>query len=105
MSAALQRYRVTAWVVGVGLLLLVFVAMPVKYVGHNRSVVALIGPLHGFFFVVYLLFTLDLAVRNRWSLLRTSLVMVAGTIPFLSFFAERQVTHWVLTEQRAGRRA
>lgn len=104
MNAALQRYRITAWVVGTGLLILVFVAMPVKYLGHNRSLVAVVGPLHGFLFIVYLLFTLELAIRNRWPLLRTGLVMLAGTVPFLSFVAERRVTSWVQTERRSAAR-
>ena len=105
MNAALQRYRITAWVVGTGLLILVFVAMPVKYLGHNRSLVEIVGPLHGFLFIVYLLFALELAIRNRWPLLRTGLVMLAGTVPFLSFVAERQVTRWVRTEQRSPARS
>jgi integral membrane protein len=92
MAAPLQRYRVTAWVVGVGLLVLVFLAMPLKYLADSPGLVALVGPVHGFLYVIYLLCTLDLAVRNRWPLVRTLLVMLAGTVPFLSFLAERRVT-------------
>ena len=52
-----------------------------------------VGPLHGFLYVVYLLGTFDLARRVRWSLPQLVLVALAGTIPFLSFYAERKVTH------------
>ncbi|MGE5764421.1 MAG: DUF3817 domain-containing protein, partial [Mycobacterium leprae] len=45
---ALTRYRVLAYVVGVWLLLLVLVAMPLKYVGGNDALVAVVGPIHGF---------------------------------------------------------
>lgn len=100
MSAALQRYRLIAWVVGTGLLVLVFVAMPLKYFADQPALVAIVGPIHGFLYVVYLLATLDLAVRNRWNLLRTALVMLAGTVPFFSFIAERKVTA-DLTKARA----
>jgi integral membrane protein len=43
--------------------------------------------------MVYLLATFDLFRRVRWSLPRLILVALAGTIPFLSFYAERKTTH------------
>jgi hypothetical protein len=52
VHGALIRYRIIAWIVGVVLLVLVLVAMPVKYLGHNDALVA-IGrsdprlPVHG----------------------------------------------------------
>ena len=96
MQGALLRYRIIAWVVGVGLLALVLVGMPLKYLGHNDTVVAVIGPIHGFLFMIYLVLTFDLACRANWPFLRMILVMAAGTIPFLSFWAERKVSHvWV----------
>ena len=96
MQGALLRYRIIAWVVGVGLLALVLVGMPLKYLGHNDTVVAIIGPIHGFLFMIYLVLTFDLARRANWPFLRMILVMAAGTIPFLSFWAERKVSHvWV----------
>jgi integral membrane protein len=55
-------------------------------------VVAVLGPLHGFLYIVYLLNAVDLAFRCRWPLLRTVLVMLAGTSPFLSFVAGRKVS-------------
>ena len=95
---ALTRYRVLASVVGVWLLLLVLVAMPVKYLGGNDALVAVVGPIHGFLYMVYLVTVLDLAVKARWPMLRTLLVMLAGTVPFLSFVAERKVTRQVRRE-------
>lgn len=91
-AGALLRYRVMAFVTGTMLLLLVFVAMPLKYLADMPGPVAVIGTAHGFLFMVYLVTALDLGVRMRWPLLRLVLIMVAGTIPFLSFVAERSVT-------------
>jgi integral membrane protein len=93
VRAALKRYRVIAYVVGVMLLVLVFVAMPMKYLGGDPSAVDVVGPLHGFLYVIYLLGAFDLARRVRWSLGRMVMVALAGTIPFLSFYAERKVSH------------
>ncbi|MFC5261687.1 DUF3817 domain-containing protein [Kribbella qitaiheensis] len=93
VRGALTRYRIIAYIVGVMLLVLLFVAMPLKYLGDNPAAMNVVGPLHGFLYVVYLLGAFDLARRVRWSLGRMILVALAGTIPFLSFYAERKVTH------------
>lgn len=95
MKAALTRYRVLAYVVGVALLVLALVAMPLKYLADEPTLVALVGPVHGFLYMGYLLATLDLAVRQRWSVWWTLGVMLAGTVPFLSFAVERRVTRRV----------
>ncbi len=105
MKAALTRYRVMAYVVGVVLLVLVFVAVPLKYLAHNRALVATVGPVHGFLYMVYLAVSMHLAVKCRWPLGRTVLVLLAGTVPFLSFAVERQITRLARTEAVAtGRR-
>jgi len=98
LDAALRRYRVLAYLVGVMLLVLV-TAMGFKYIGDRPRGVEIVGPIHGFVYAVYLAIALDLALRARWSIRGTLLVLIAGTIPFLSFVAERAVTRHV----RAGR--
>ena len=95
MSGALTRFRVMAYVVGVLLLVLVFVAMPLKYFADQPALVAIVGPMHGFLYMVYLVTAFDLAVRAKWPFGRTLLVLLAGTVPVMSFVAERKVTGWI----------
>jgi integral membrane protein len=97
LAGALLRFRVLAYVVGVMLLALV-VAMGFKYLADEPRGVEIIGPIHGFVYALYLAFALDLAIRARWSIRGTLFVLIAGTIPFLSFVAERTVSRKV----RAG---
>ena len=92
MRASLLFYRVLAYVVGVGLIVLVLIGVPLKYLADSPGVVAVVGPLHGFLYMVYLAASVNLAFRARWSPVKTVLVMLAGTIPFVSFVAERKVT-------------
>ncbi len=92
IRGALLRYRVMAIVTGTMLLLLVFVAIPLQVWAHNDGPVSVIGTAHGFLFMVYLVTGLDLGARARWPLLRLGLVLIAGTVPFLSFVMERSVT-------------
>jgi integral membrane protein len=80
-----------AWVTGVLLLVLVFVAMPLKYLGDDDRLVRIVGVAHGWLYMVYLITALTLAYQARWKLGRTVLILLAGTIPFMSFVAERKV--------------
>lgn len=89
---ALALYRVMAYLVGVVLLVLVFIGVPLNHLAHRPAVVATVGPAHGVLYVVYVVVALNLGVRYRWSLGRIALVLVAGTVPFLSFVMERRVT-------------
>jgi integral membrane protein len=95
VGAALIRYRVIAYVVGVVLIALVLVGMPLKYLADRPGVVETVGPVHGFLYVVYLAAAFDLGRRAKWPLGRLVLVMLAGTVPFVSFYAERVVTRWI----------
>src|SRR5215469_2968915 len=95
MDGALKRFRVVAWVVGVFLIILVFVGIPLQIFAHNETVVSIVGPIHGFLYIVYLIFAFDLAVRARWPFVRTVLVLLAGTVPVLTFVAERKATRWI----------
>lgn len=90
-SGELTRYRVMAWTTGVLLLLLVFVAMPLKYLGDDERLVSVVGVMHGWLYLVYLVTAFTLAYRLRWPLTKTALVLLAGTVPFMSFVAERRV--------------
>lgn len=94
ISAALVRYRVIAYTVGCGLLLLC-VATVLDWGFHHPQMAEVVGPLHGFLYMIYLAMGIDLALKARWSIVGTLLVLISGTIPFLSFVAERQVTRRV----------
>jgi integral membrane protein len=100
IPAALLRYRVMAWVVGLLLIALILVAVPIKYVGGVDEPVAVIGTLHGWLYAIFFVTACDLALRARWTLKGSVLVLLAGTIPILSFVAERIATR----KTRAGER-
>ena len=92
LQGALTRYRVLAYVVGVMLLVLVLVAVPLRYAAGVPEVSKVVSPIHGFIYIVYLAAAFDLALKARWTAKGTVLVLLAGVVPFLSFWAERRVT-------------
>ncbi|KLL10890.1 membrane protein [Protofrankia coriariae] len=95
------RFRVIAYLVGVGLITLVLVGVPLKYLADAPALAETVSPVHGLLFMIYLALTADLSSRCRLGTVPTLWVMLAGTIPFLSFVAERRVTRTVLERQRS----
>lgn len=101
IEGALVRYRVMAYIVGVGLLILCCIGIPLQYGAHNTSVVKVVGPLHGFAYLVYLVAAFDLWRRERWSLTRMIAMVAAGFVPVLAFVVERHMTKRIATEPHA----
>lgn len=89
---ALIRYRIMAYTVGVLLVILMCVGVPLKYFGNNDTVVTWTAIPHGWLYMLLLITAFDLGRRARWSWKRLILIALAGTIPFLSFVAERSAT-------------
>ena len=100
VRSALTRYRVMAWIVGCMLLVLV-TTMILKY-GFGIGSTTYVAIAHGWLYMIYVIIALDLCLRLRWSFPRMIFVVIAGTIPFLSFVAEHKVTGWVKAELAAA---
>ncbi|MEU7882809.1 DUF3817 domain-containing protein [Microbispora bryophytorum] len=95
VESALNFYRVMAYIVGV-MLLVLCAAMVVEYGFDSDTMVAIVGPIHGFLYMIYLVAAINLGlIKARWSVGYLLLVLIAGTIPFLSFVLERSVTERV----------
>jgi len=102
VRGSLLRYRIMAYIVGVGLIILVFIGMPLRYGAHQKIVVSIVGPMHGFLYIVYLAAALDLARRCRWSLWQLAGAIAAGFVPGLAFVVEHFVTRRVEADLAAA---
>jgi integral membrane protein len=99
LRGPLSRFRIAAYVTGVGLLGLV-VVMVWRYAFGNPGPSAVYSPIHGVVYMVYLVLTVDLAIKARWSVKGTVGVLLAGCVPFVSFIVERAVTRRVQAGQK-----
>lgn len=89
---AFRRYQIMAWTVGSFLAVMGLVALPLKYLAGIVLPFYEIGwQVHGFLYMVYLLATADLGVKARWHVGRMLVTALWGTVPLMSFFAERQL--------------
>lgn len=91
MQGAVTRYRVMAYVTGTLLIVLCVVAVPLKFFAHNGVLSTAVGLPHGLVcYPLYLVTTFDLYRRARLPLGRVVLIVLAGIIPFLTFWVERK---------------
>lgn len=102
---ALLRYRIMAYVVGILLVVLVLIGMPLKYIWGDGRVVTWTGVPHGWLYMILLITAYDLGRRVKWSLKWFVLIMLAGTVPFLSFVAEHFATKNVRATLAASEQA
>ena len=93
MRAAVLRYRVMAYITGVVLIILCFVGIPLQVIGDNTVVVNDVGTLHGILYIIYIVFAYLLTRKLRLATGPTVLVLLAGTIPVLTFVVERWLSH------------
>jgi integral membrane protein len=90
--AALARYRVMAYIVGVGLLVLVLVGVPLQYGAGLPQVAEIVGPIHGTMYSIYLAAAVDLTRRANLRTRQLASIVLAGFLPFFAFFVERRIT-------------
>lgn len=88
---AVRALRLVGLVEGVSFLVLLFVAMPLKYALHQPLAVRVVGMLHGVLFVAFLFTLARAAVQRRWSLGDALTILVSGLLPFGFLLVERRL--------------
>jgi integral membrane protein len=86
------RLRIIAILEGISLLILVFIAVPMKYGFDNPAFVKLMGPVHGSLFLLFLFNTLSVGIEQNWKFKEiTWKVLLACIIPFGTFYIDRKI--------------
>jgi integral membrane protein len=92
MRTAVLRYRVMAFITGVLIIVVVFAGIPLQIWGHNTIIVNQVATVHGFLYLVYIVFAYMLASKLRMKPKPTVLLLLAGTVPVMTFIVERWMT-------------
>jgi len=87
----LQRFRWIAIAEGISFLVLLGIAMPLKYFFHFPEAVKIVGWLHGVLFVGYIFMAFQVMTAFEWSFGWLSKAFLAGLLPFGTFVLDRQL--------------
>jgi integral membrane protein len=101
VEAAVLRYRVMAYVTGVVLVVLCFAGIPLQVAGHP-AVANDVGVVHGILYIIYLAFAWLLARRLKLAVKPTVIMLLAGTVPIMTFIVERWVSRRFISPVLAG---
>ncbi len=91
LSSPLGRLRIVAFLEGVSFLVLLGIAMPLKYAYGQPAAVKHVGMAHGVLFVSYVLLLLGVALERSWSARKVLLAFGASLVPFGTFWADRKL--------------
>jgi integral membrane protein len=101
VKAVVLWYRVMAYVTGVVLVVLCFVGIPLQVAGYP-AVAHYVGVVHGILYIIYLLCAWQLARMLRLAAKPTLIMLLAGTVPVMTFVVERWVTRRFINPALAG---
>ena len=83
-----KSFKLVARAEGISLLILLFIAMPLKYIWEYPQAVEVVGMIHGILFIAYVAWAIWVYLVLKWSIKILALVIVASIIPFGTFYIE-----------------
>ncbi len=90
-STTLGRLRLTGILEGLSFIILLLIAMPLKYLGGKPEMVRIIGMAHGVLFLLYITLVAHAKLQYQWSWKRMFWLWVASVIPFGTFYVDYKV--------------
>jgi len=99
LKSKVGRLRLLSLIEGLSLVLLVFFAIPMKYMFDSPIFVRIIGMAHGVLFLALGAYTLMVGIELGWKFKRMAMVMLASIIPFGCFYVDKKLFSQVMKEQ------
>ncbi len=90
LETTLGQLRIIGILEGISYLILLFVAMPLKYMYGQPQAVRAFGSVHGFLFVLFIKWLYDCKVEYGWSWKKVIILVVISMIPFGNFYADKR---------------
>ena len=94
MTNPIARLRTIAMIEGISFLVLLFIAMPLKYIWGQPQAVRIIGMAHGVLFVIFCAALLHTTIAAKWPLGRPALLFLASIIPFGPWIIDRRMKNY-----------
>ncbi len=87
----LKNFRIISLAEGISLLVLLFIAMPMKYFMGMPEAVKVVGWIHGILFIVYVGLLIIVQLTQRWSFIFLLGAFIASMVPFGTFILDKQL--------------
>ncbi|OTG75849.1 hypothetical protein B9T26_04530 [Acinetobacter sp. ANC 4169] len=90
----IQTLRIVGLLEGISFLLLLFIAMPMKYMLDNPILVKYVGMGHGVLFILFLIVLFTVCEKQKWSIYMFILGLIASILPFGTFVFDRKLKNF-----------
>ena len=91
MNKSVDIFRRVAFAEGISYLVLLFIAMPLKYGLDMPLAVKYVGWAHGVLFVAYIVFGGLAALKDKWSIQFSAVAFIASLVPFGTFWLDKKL--------------
>jgi integral membrane protein len=88
----INAFRLVSLFEGISYLLLLFIAVPIKYFQGNESFVKILGMPHGILFIGYIVLLIFIQKQMKWNLKTTGFIALASVIPFGTFYVDKKIS-------------
>lgn len=83
-------FRIISYLEGISYILLLFIAVPIKYFLEDPSYVKLLGMPHGILFMLYIVLGIVLKNLEKWNAKDLGIILLASIIPFGTFYIDKK---------------
>ena len=83
-------FKIISFLEGVSYILLLLIAVPIKYIGGNEFWVKILGMPHGVLFILYIIMACIIKKEQKWSNKEFLIILIASLIPFGTFYVNNK---------------
>lgn len=85
-----KTFRIISFLEGVSYLLLLFIAVPIKYLKGDATYVKMLGMPHGLLFMLYIVLAIVIQKQMKWNFKTLIIVLACSVIPFGTFYVDKK---------------
>jgi integral membrane protein len=90
MENSIKAFRLISILEAVSFLVLLLIAMPLKYIWEMPEMVRIVGMAHGILFVLYVFGAYWMYEKLNWSFKTLAIVVICSVLPFGPFYADKK---------------
>ena len=90
-DTAKEKFRVIAKVEGISFLVLLFIAMPLKYMAGILIATKIVGMIHGALWMGYLWFQYEASKEEKWGVKFNIFAFIMSVVPFGTFYLDKKL--------------
>lgn len=90
-TTSLGWLRIAGVAEGLSFLILLFIAVPLKYLAGKTEATKHIGMAHGVLFIIYIALVLFVSFRQKWTRKEIAISLIGSLLPLGTFYAERAI--------------